>query len=148
MAERQAVHVTQFALEVAGKGRHRDWAGSLTLQQFGGGEFGPVPVHVLDQPLAQGCQIAGGDAVVKVWDFIYAGSSDHFYRLHIGSVPHLDAVIPAAIRPGEKATLTLLGRNLPGGSPCERTSSDGKPLERLEFEIELPAESSARRLSS
>src|SRR5262249_15588203 len=58
---------------------------------------------------------ADGKYVVKVWDFIYGGSSDHFYRLHIGSLPHLDAVIPAAVRPGETAALLLLGRNLPGG---------------------------------
>ena len=61
-----------------------------------------------------------GEYVIKIWDFVYGGSNDHFYRLHLTSLPHLDSVLPAAVRPGEKTTLTLLGRNLPGGTAARR----------------------------
>ena len=80
---------------------------------------------------------ADGAYVVKVWDFIYGGSGDHFYRLQIGSVPHLDAVIPAAVRPGETTTLVLLGRNLPGGAAVPGSVP---PLETTSRTIEVPAE--------
>ena len=43
-----------------------------------------------------------------MWDFVYGGGPDYFYRLHIGSLPHIDAVIPAAVKPGEKTTVTVL----------------------------------------
>ena len=54
--------------------------------------------------------------VVKVWDFIYGGSGDHFYRLQIGSVPHLDAVIPAAVQPGRDDD-----HHAPGTQPARGT---------------------------
>ena len=83
---------------------------------------------------------ADGAYVVKVWDFIYGGSSDHFYRLQIGSVPHLDAVIPAAVHPGETTTIMLLGRNLPGGTPVPGSPGSGPALETISQTIEVPAE--------
>ena len=46
---------------------------------------------------------ADGDYTVKLWDFIYGGGAINFYRLEIGSLPHLDAVLPAAIRAGESS---------------------------------------------
>ena len=73
-----------------------------------------------------------GDYIVKIWDFVYGGGNDSFYRLHIGSLPHLDAVIPAAVKPGAKTKVTLYGRNLPGGKPApEQIRSGGRPLEFL-----------------
>jgi hypothetical protein len=80
-----------------------------------------------------------GDYIVKIWDFVYAGGSDYFYRLQIGSAPHIDAVVPAAVRPGEKATLTIYGRNLPGGRPApERMTTREQPLEVVQREIQVP----------
>jgi len=83
---------------------------------------------------------ADGAYVVKVWDFIYGGSGDHFYRLQMGSVPHLDAVIPASVHLGETTTIMLLGRNLPGGTPVPGSSSSGPALETISRTIEVPAE--------
>ena len=76
-----------------------------------------------------------GDYMVKVWDFVYGGGSDYVYQLRIGSLPHVDAVLPAAIRPGEKATLTILGRNLPGAERHEAHA-----LESITREVEVPAD--------
>jgi hypothetical protein len=76
-----------------------------------------------------------GDYTVKVWDFVYGGGSDYVYQLRIGSDPHLDALLPAAIQPGEKATLTLLGRNLPGADRVVPPM-----LESITREVEIPAD--------
>jgi hypothetical protein len=81
-----------------------------------------------------------GDYVVKIWDFVYGGGPDHVYRLWIGGIPHLDAVIPVAVRPGEKTTLTLLGRNLPGGQPApEGLQEPGVRLDVITREVDLTA---------
>jgi len=87
---------------------------------------------------------ADGDYVVKVWDFVYSGGADYFYRLQIGSLPHLDAVIPAAIPPGRKTTVTLYGRNLPNGKPAPADARiGGRPLEMMTCAIEGPADPQA-----
>ena len=81
-----------------------------------------------------------GDYTIKIWDFVYSGGSDFFYRLHIGSLPHIDAVIPAALKPGAKNTVTIYGRNLPGGKPAPGMEIQGRPLETITREIDAPAE--------
>ncbi len=79
-----------------------------------------------------------GDYVLKVWDFVYGGGGDYFYRLCIGVMPHIDAVIPAAVRPGAKTTVTLYGRNLPGSQPAPGGAQiQGRPLEVITREIEV-----------
>jgi hypothetical protein len=82
-----------------------------------------------------------GDYTLKIWDFVYDGNADHFYRLHISSLPHIDAAIPAALKPGVRNTITLYGRNLPGGKPApDDLRGDGKPLEVVTCEIDVPAD--------
>ncbi|MHC5544211.1 PPC domain-containing protein, partial [Singulisphaera rosea] len=81
-----------------------------------------------------------GDYTISVWDFVYDGGPDSVYRLQVGSLPHLDAVVPLAVRPGESTKLTLLGRNIPGGTP---TSTEARPgqggmLESLDLEGTFP----------
>jgi hypothetical protein len=84
---------------------------------------------------------ADGTYVLKVWDFVYGGGPDYFYRLHVGGLPHLDAVVPAAVRPDTRTTVTLLGRNLPGGTPVPGGATvQGRPLEALTREIDVPAD--------
>jgi hypothetical protein len=84
---------------------------------------------------------ADGDYTVKIWDFVYGGGPTFFYRLHIGSLPHIDAVIPAAVVPGKKNTVTIYGRNLPGGKPAPREMQiQGKPLEMITREIQGPTD--------
>jgi hypothetical protein len=87
---------------------------------------------------------ADGDYVVKLWDFVYGGSGDHVYRLHLGSLPHLDAALPAAVQPGKKTTVTLYGRNLPGGKPAPGGAAiQGRPLEVITRVVEGPADPKA-----
>jgi hypothetical protein len=89
-------------------------------------------------PLLDFTAPADGNYTAKVWDFTYSSGSTNFYRLEIGSLPHLDAVLPAAIRPGQTLTVTLLGRNL-GGKPAPAGwQIQGRPLETLTREISAP----------
>ncbi len=58
---------------------------------------------------------ADGEYFLEVHDFLYAGNSEYFYRLAIGTDAYLDFVLPPAGVPGSSDTYTLYGRNLPGG---------------------------------
>ncbi len=81
-----------------------------------------------------------GSYVVKLYDFLYKGGGEYFYRLDISTFPHVDFIMPPAGLGGTKGKYSVYGRNLPGGSPSDLKTADGKPLERLEVEIQLPAE--------
>lgn len=89
---------------------------------------------------------ADGVYYVEVYDFLYAGSSEYFYRLSIDTNAYLDFVMPPAGQPGSTAGYTLYGRNLPGGLPTSVVSADGKPLESLAVQIALPADQSVQNL--
>ncbi len=88
---------------------------------------------------------ADGRFVLGVSDFIYRGGEEYFYRLTVGAGPHLDFIFPPSGLPGTKGQYTLYGRNLPGGVAANGLSLDGKPLEQLTVEIELPADPASRR---
>jgi hypothetical protein len=81
---------------------------------------------------------ADGEYVIRLWDFIYGGSTDHFYRLSISEAPYIDFVLPAAGLPGTKAQFEIYGRNLPGGQPAGETA-DRKPLQKLTVTIDVPS---------
>jgi Bacterial pre-peptidase C-terminal domain len=101
---------------------------------YNGDYFGKDPFIDFTAP-------ADGDYIVAVWDFVYGGGADFGYRLHIGSLPHLDAAIPAAVKPGGKTKVTLYGRNLPNSQPApEHMRVGGQPLEMIVREIEAPAD--------
>jgi hypothetical protein len=87
---------------------------------------------------------ADGQYVLKVFDFQYQGSSEFVYRVSVSDAPHIDFVFPPSGRPGTKATYTLYGANLPGSQPAEGLSIAGRPLEKLNVEIELPADDVSR----
>src|SRR6266571_9257942 len=77
--------------------------------------------------------------VLQTHDITFRGGEEYPYRLAITSGPHLDFILPPAGLPGSKTNYTLFGRNLPGGKPAKDFVLDGKPLEQLSVEIELPA---------
>ena len=120
-----------------------------------------------------------GEYHLKVYDFIFRGGGEYFYRLTLTTRPHIDFIFPPSGLAGTKGKYLLYGRNLPGSIPAyvfsgARPSSgaassigarasaspsasgpseaaapedgrapltlDGKPLEQLEVEIELPRE--------
>ena len=81
---------------------------------------------------------ADGTYTLKLYDFLYQGNADYFYRLAVGELPYVDLILPPAGLPGSKGNYTVYGRNLPGSKPLEKLSVDGRPLEQVTVEIQLP----------
>ena len=89
-------------------------------------------------PLIDFAVPADGTYLLKVNDFVYGGGNDHVYRLQIADRPYIDFVYPNAAAPGSKTKLQVYGRNLPGGQATDETVA-GRPLQKLEVTIEVPA---------
>ena len=81
---------------------------------------------------------ADGEYLVETHDFLYRGGEEYFYRLTISGGPHIDFIFPPAGLPGTKGKYWLYGRNLPGGARAQGVTIEGKPIEQLSVEIELP----------
>lgn len=90
-------------------------------------------------PLLDFTAPADGDYLVGVHDFLYNGGAEYFYLLTASTRPWIDAVFPPAGQEGQAIEATLLGRNLPGGSPGEGLTIEGKPLETLALRIPVAA---------
>lgn len=88
-------------------------------------------------PLIDFSAPADGEYLVKLYDSLYGGSADHFYRLAIHSGPHIDYIYPPSGLPATTNEYTVFGRNLPGGQPSE-VKLGGQPLEQLKVKIALP----------
>ncbi len=87
---------------------------------------------------------ADGDYILQVHDITFRNGEDYFYRLTLGSKPHLDFIFPPSGLPGTRSPFTLYGRNLPGASPVKDFTIDGKPLEKLSVDLELPQDPSTQ----
>jgi hypothetical protein len=74
---------------------------------------------------------ADGSYLLAVHDLTFNG--DLPYRLVVSTRPLVESAWPPAVVPGKPAELTLLGRNLPGGS------WDGRALEQLRWTFTAPA---------
>ena len=74
------------------------------------------------------------DYVVTVHDLLFRGGDSYVYRLQISDAPEVEAVYPLAVQQGSKQAITLIGQNLPGGTPW--MDSRWQSLTR---EIEVPA---------
>lgn len=82
---------------------------------------------------------ADGSFLLQLHDLAFAGGGEYFYRLTLTTGPHVDFVFPPCGKPGAKAKFTLYGRNLPNGASANLTGNDGKPLEKLEVELDVPS---------
>jgi hypothetical protein len=82
---------------------------------------------------------ADGSYLVRLSDLSFGGDPEHFYRISVTTAPHIDFILPLSGQPGVKSKFALYGRNLPGGSPANIVSADGKALEKLDVDIEPPA---------
>lgn len=90
-------------------------------------------------PLADFTVPASGTFQVMVFDALYGGSPGHIYRLSVGRLPQVDFVLPPAVLPGTTASLTVFGRNLPGGEPSG-LSVEGRMLEKKSIQVAMPAD--------
>jgi hypothetical protein len=84
-----------------------------------------------------------GDYAVKLTDFTYNGGGDYFYRLSFTTLPYIDFILPPSVSPAGPSTVTVYGRNLPGGEPSE-FKVKGRPLEKLKKEIQPPSSDEER----
>lgn len=91
--------------------------------------------------LADATLPADGDYYVRVYEFTHAeGSLEHSYRLSITTAPWIDAIVPLAVEPGKPATLTIYGRNLPGGQPDPAAQEGGRVLEKVHVTFPVPGD--------
>jgi hypothetical protein len=95
-------------------------------------------------PLLDFTAPADGDYLVGVHDFLYNGGAGYAYLLTASTRPWIDAVFPPAGQEGQVLEATLLGRNLPGGSPGEGLTIDGNPLETVSVRIPVKAAEGAK----
>ena len=80
-----------------------------------------------------------GAYLVAVQDLTFAGGPEFYYRLSVDESPVLDAVLPSAVEAGKTNHLTLLGRGLKGAKPSALKGLDGRALDELEVDVEVPA---------
>lgn len=88
------------------------------------------------EPLIDATLPADGEYSLKVFDFVYAGGPEYFYRLSVHDKPHVDFVVPASGIPASTSDFTLYGRNLPGGEPSEFTIA-GQRLQRVKVPVSI-----------
>jgi hypothetical protein len=80
-----------------------------------------------------------GDYFVRVYQFTHTqGTAEHFYRLSISTAPWIDAVFPCVVPPGKATTVTIYGRNLPGGKLDPSATVEDRALEKIAVNITAP----------
>jgi hypothetical protein len=112
---------------------------SLVLSDSKGKELARSrPYHLRTDPLLDFVAPADGDYLLGLHDATYAGGLP--YRLVISTRPHIDNVFPAALEPGKTATLTVLGRNLPGGRANPAFRLLDRDLDALPVSVTAPTD--------
>ena len=82
-----------------------------------------------------------GIYTIALADNLYRGGGNaYFYRFAVHQDPHVDFIWPPAGLPGTKQKFTLFGRNLSGGQLVSNFELDGKAMESLQVEVNIPAE--------
>lgn len=113
---------------------------TLALYSAEGRELARSRDTVDADPLLDFTAPAAGSYVLAVFDFVYAGGPDYFYRLSAHGRPHVDFVFPPSGAPGSNGQYVLYGRNLPGGQPADGLTLNGAALQKLAVNIAIPAD--------
>ena len=92
---------------------------TLALYDASGRKLAMSRDHNRRDPLLEITAPADGHYQLKVYDFIYSGGEEHFYRVSVRAGPYIDFVFPPSGLPGSTASYTLFGRHLSGGGPLE-----------------------------
>jgi hypothetical protein len=117
----------------------------MHVRDIRGRELGSSRDSERRDPLIDFTAPATGEYFITLHDALYRGGVDYFYRLAVGTFPHVDFVFPPAGNAGARTQFTLFGRNLPGGQPAGITL-DGRPLQKVTVAITLPSGAAATNL--
>jgi hypothetical protein len=81
-----------------------------------------------------------GEYYVRLCQFAYIIGDDKstFYRLTLSTAPWIDSVYPPVVEVGKPASVTLFGKNLPGGTIDPAMTLDDRPLEKVVVPINPP----------
>ena len=83
---------------------------------------------------------ADGEYTIEVYDFLYRGGDDYFYRLSLTERPFVEAVFPPVGIPGEATEYTVYGYHLPDGEVVSTGNEKNgvvSPLEKVTVRIPL-----------
>lgn len=109
---------------------------AIAVQAPDGREAGFDDEHFGRDPLVDLTAHDAGDYLIRVRDFYFRGGGA--YRLCVGRLCVLDAILPGAVAPGMTAKATIIGRNLPAGKPLPGPWPDGKDREQLTLNLTAP----------
>lgn len=84
-------------------------------------------------PLIDFVAPADGEYSVRVYDLVYAGSNDHYYRLDIDTGPRVAFAVPAVVQAGRKSKVSLFGWNL---DPSKRGAAG--EFDRVDIVVDAP----------
>ncbi len=92
----------------------------------------------LNDPILVWTSPESSDYLLGVHDHIYGGGASHAYALQLHTGPYLVSVAPHVALPGTSSVFTVIGRNLPGGTPTTDLHLDNAPLEQVQVRIFVP----------
>jgi hypothetical protein len=130
-------------IEVAARRIDSRLDGTLVVLDSSGRELKRSKQGAGADPVLEFTAPADGAFLLKLYDEVYGGGNDYFYRLTASAGPFVDFVFPPSGPAGSTNQYTLYGRNLPGSQPAEGLSLGGAPLEKLPVNIGLPGDGPA-----
>lgn len=118
--------------------------GTLVVYDPNGREIARSRDSIGSDPFIDLKAAMGGDYIVALYDFVYRGGNDSFYRLTAHMGPHVDYIFPPSGVAGSNDQYVIFGRNLPNGQPSDM-KLDGTMLEQVTASIPLPKDELATR---
>jgi len=91
---------------------------------------------------------ADGTYTVRVYDLVYAGSHDHYYRLDLDTGPRVAFATPCVLRAGRVNQVTLSGWNLDPKPPGKSGQFDQRVVEISAPELSRGSAAGLRRQSN
>ncbi|MBC8354295.1 MAG: hypothetical protein H8E66_20060 [Planctomycetes bacterium] len=118
--------------------------GTLVVYDPSGREIARSRDNIGKDPFVDLEASVAGEYIIALYDFVYRGGNDSFYRLTAHMGPHVDFIFPPSGLKGSNDQYVLYGRNLPNGQPSE-VKIDGVALEQVTVNIPLPADEAVAR---
>lgn len=86
-----------------------------------------------------------GDVFLRLHDLTFSGGADYVYRLSAFEGPFVDFASSVVLQGGGRRKVTLYGRLLPQGKVSQMKGNDGRVLEELEVEVDVPTQAARGR---